>query len=106
MRFYFRAISYFRKDWPLIAFFLTLIAVSIGIGVMQAWPMAVLVDVVLNHNPIRSSWPERLFLFALPNDRFAQIIGVALIGMFMKLAQDCLGAVKIMVNNRFTQSGR
>ena len=106
MRFYIRSILYFRRDWPWIGLFLVLIVLSIGIGVMQAWPMAVLVDSVLNPVPGQLGWPHRLFLFALPHNRLAQVIGVTLIGMFMKVIQDAIGAAKTMVNNTFTYNGR
>jgi ATP-binding cassette subfamily B protein len=106
MEFYRRSISYFRRDWHWITLFLILVAASLAIGLMQAWPMAVLVDVVLNQKPQNASWAERLFLFALPNRRLAQVIGVTLIGMGMKFAQDTIGAVKTMVNNRFIYNGR
>ena len=106
MRFFLRAISFFRKDWALITVFLALVVVSIGIGVMQAWPMAVLVDVVLTPTPTAYSWPHKLFLGALPHNRLGVVIGVTLIGMSMKIAQDSLGAIKILLNNRFTFNGR
>jgi subfamily B ATP-binding cassette protein MsbA len=106
MRCCIRALSYFREDWKLISAFLALVAVSIGVGVMQAWPMAVLVDVVLNPLSAHTSWPDRLFLFALPRTRLAQIIGVTLIGMCMKILQDSLGAIKILSSKKVTYNGR
>lgn len=106
MQFFIRSILYFRRDWLWIALFLVLICVSIAIGVMQAWPMAVLVDSVLNENPVNSGWPHRLFLGALPHNRLAQVIGITLIGMFLKIAQDGLSVAKTMVNNYFTYNGR
>ena len=106
MRFYVRSISYFRRDWHWVGLFLLMVAVSIGIGVMQAWPMAVLVDSVLSPTPLSGGWPHWLFLGALPKNRLAQVIGVTLIGMLMKVTQDALGAAKTMVNNTFTYNGR
>ena len=49
---------------------------------------------------------QNCFLAPLPNNRLAQVIGITLIGMFMKIAQDAIGAIKLMVNNKFTYNGR
>ncbi len=104
MGFYFRVISYFRKDWSLITLFLVLIAISIGIGLMQAWPMAILVDSVLTPNP-RSGWVHRLFLAPLPHGMLGQVIGVTLIGMGLKIAQDGLTLIKNMLNRKIEYNG-
>ena len=106
MRFYLRAVAYFRQDWSLIGLFLALIMLSLAIGLMQAWPMALFVDVVFNTGPVRPSFFEHIFLFALPHNRLAEVIGVALIGAGLKFGQDAIGALKILVNNRFTYNGR
>src|SRR4051812_35557198 len=76
MRFYRRALAYFRPDWPLIAIWLLLIGISTGVGMLMAWPMAILIDSVLG-----SSAPQdflhRVFLARLPSSRVGQIIGLA-----------------------------
>jgi len=104
MRFYLRVISYFRKDFGLIALFLALIAFSIATGLLQAWPMAVLVDAVLTPTP-KYGWVHRLFLFALPDNMLAKVIGVTLIGMGLKITQDGLTLVKNMLNRKIEYNG-
>ena len=52
--------------------------VSIAVGLLQAWPMAVLVDAVLTPAP-RYGWVHKLFLVMLPRNMLAQVIGVTLI---------------------------
>jgi subfamily B ATP-binding cassette protein MsbA len=104
MRFYLRVVSVFRKDWPLISLFLALIGLSIAIGLLQAWPMAVLVDAVLTPAP-RYGWVHHLFLFALPKSMLAQVIGVTLIGMFLKIVQDGLTLIKNLLNRRIEYNG-
>jgi subfamily B ATP-binding cassette protein MsbA len=43
-----RSISYFRKDLWLIATLLVLIGASVLLNLLNAWPMAILVDTVLS----------------------------------------------------------
>ena len=42
-----RAVKYFRPDASLIVALLTIIAVSTLLGLLQVWPMAILIDAVL-----------------------------------------------------------
>ncbi|WP_292531221.1 hypothetical protein [Methylocystis sp.] len=44
---YRRALTYFLPDWLGIATLVVLIAVSVSVGLLEAWPLAVLVDSVL-----------------------------------------------------------
>jgi subfamily B ATP-binding cassette protein MsbA len=105
MRVYSRALAYFRRDRARIVLLLTLIAFSIGLGLLQAWPTAVLLDVVLTPNPKQPSIFHRIFLAPLPDNRLAQVIGVALIGMFLKIAQDSITTLRVMLNNRLKYNG-
>src|SRR5438045_8712208 len=70
---YRRALAYYRPDRRLLVTLLTLIAVSIALGLLQAWPTAVLIDAVLTHSP-KSDFFHRLFLFALPKSKLAQVV--------------------------------
>jgi ATP-binding cassette, subfamily B, bacterial len=101
---YARAMSYFRADVPLIVLLVTLIAMSVGLGLLQAWPVAVLVDSVLTQTP-KNDWAHRLFLAPLPNDRLFQVIGITLIGMLIKIFQDTIWMLRMMLNNRIRYSG-
>ena len=51
MRLYLRAVSYFRQDLPLVAVLLVIIFASAGLGLLMAWPMAILIDSVLTTTP-------------------------------------------------------
>ena len=77
---YRRAMSYFVPDWAWIAVLVGLIGVSVGVGLLEAWPIAVLIDSVLTQNP-RGGWVHDLFLSVLPDDKVGQVIGLVLIGM-------------------------
>jgi ABC-type multidrug transport system fused ATPase/permease subunit len=104
MRFYRRALSYFRPDWPLVAVWLLLIGTSTGLGLLTAWPMAILVDTVLGSST-QQGLIHRLFLSPLPHSRLGQIIGLASIGLLLKLTQDALGVGQTIVSNQINYSG-
>ena len=104
LQFYLRAISYFRSDHLLILLLLALTGLSILLGLAQAWPLAILIDCVLTDHP-RHCWANRLFLALLPANTVGQVIGVALIGMAIKIAQDALTWARTIVNNRINNWG-
>ena len=67
MRLYLRAVSYFRQDWPLVVALLGVIFLASGLGLLVAWPMAILVDTVLAPDaPAKSDFVHRVFLVPLP----------------------------------------
>src|SRR5437868_4457471 len=80
MRLYLRAMSYFRRDWRLLAVWGVLLGVSTIVGLLIAWPMAVLVDSVLSPHP-PSDWVHKLFLAPLPSGTVGRIVGLAAIGL-------------------------
>jgi ATP-binding cassette subfamily B protein len=104
MRAYLRTLTYFRREWPLIGLLLALIGVSIGVGLAQAWPTAVLIDAVLTPTPSKA-FIDRLFLAPLPANRLGQAIGITIIMMFLKVAQDGLTFLKSIVNRKIEFGG-
>ena len=58
MSVYRRAISYFTPDWAWIALLVGLIGVSVAVGLLEAWPLAVLIDSVLTAEP-KGDWVHR-----------------------------------------------
>ena len=103
-RLYSRAIAYFRPDLGRILLLFLLTGVSIVLALAQSWPLAVIIDVVLTRNP-HASWIHRLFLWPLPSDQLGQVIGLTLIGMVMKIVQDGLTWIKVILNNRINNWG-
>ncbi|MFL5164701.1 MAG: ABC transporter ATP-binding protein, partial [Microvirga sp.] len=81
---YRRAISYFTPDWPWIALLVGLIGVSVAVGLLEAWPLAVLIDSVLTAEP-KGDWVHRFFLSLVPDGKVGQVIGLVLIGMVLHL---------------------
>src|SRR4051812_39261797 len=104
MRLYVRALSYYRKDWPLVGLLLFLIAVSTAVGLLMAWPMAILIDSVLAA-PTKSDWAHRFFLGLLPNNHVGQIVGLGVCGLVLKFLQDILSMVQTIVTNHINYNG-
>jgi subfamily B ATP-binding cassette protein MsbA len=107
MRLYLRALSYFRSDWRLVIVWLLLIACATGIGLLTAWPMAILLDTVLASpgQPANQDWIHRLLLGPLPTARVGQIVGLAAVGLLLKVAQDLLGVAQTLVSNQINYNG-
>jgi subfamily B ATP-binding cassette protein MsbA len=101
---YRRALGYFRPDIFRIILLMLMVACSVALGLLQAWPMAILVDALLTTTP-RTDWVHRLFLAPLPSNRVGQIIGIAIIGMVLKICQDSLTLGRAMLNNHIRYSG-
>ncbi|HEV7298537.1 MAG TPA: ABC transporter ATP-binding protein [Tepidisphaeraceae bacterium] len=104
MRLYLRAFSYFKPDLSLVLIWLSLIGLSTGLGLLTAWPMAVLIDSVLTASPKRDVM-HNLFLAPLPSGQFGQIVGLAAIGLLFKLLADVLGVAQSAVSNKLNYNG-
>jgi ABC-type multidrug transport system fused ATPase/permease subunit len=103
-RLYCRALSYFREDMPLVFGWIFLICLSTALGLLSAWPMAILLDSVLA-TPTRTDTIHRLMLGALPSSRVGQIIGLAVAGLILKFLQDLLGAAQTLVSSQVNYNG-
>jgi subfamily B ATP-binding cassette protein MsbA len=98
-----RALAYFRPDWPLVLALLGLIVLSTAVGLLVAWPMAILVDSVFGHG--KDDLIHRVFVTLLPADKPAQIFALAFIGLGLKLLQDLLGIAQTVVSNHLHYRG-
>ncbi len=101
-----RALRYFRPDGWLIAIWLTAILLQVLLGLLQAWPNAILVDTVLSPTP-NYNWDfmHRLFLSILPASMLGQVLSLALIGMAMAITQSALGWARRISNRRIELNG-
>jgi subfamily B ATP-binding cassette protein MsbA len=81
---YRRALTYFLPDRVRIAALVAMIAVSVSVGLLEAWPLAVLVDSVLSSEP-KGNWIHSYFLAVLPKDKPGQIAGLVAIGLGLQL---------------------
>ena len=66
-----RAASYFAEDRKAIILLLALTSLSTLIGIIQAWPLAVLIDSLVAP-AAEKTWAHRLFLAALPHSPLGQ----------------------------------
>ncbi len=105
LRLYLRALSYFRPDRSLVLLWMLLIGLSTAVGLLAAWPMAILVDSVLSVSPAPPGAIHRLFLGPLPSTRLGQIVGLAVIGLALKLTLDLLTAAQSFVSNQVNYNG-
>jgi ABC-type multidrug transport system fused ATPase/permease subunit len=95
MRFYLRAIAYFRDDLPLILASLVLIALSTLASLLQPLMFTILIDTILSKSP-SSFWVNRGFvwlthLFGISaNDSLHQVIALAVMSLLLRVLQELL----------------
>src|SRR5687768_9102647 len=75
MKLYRRAVAYFRPDLHLVGAWILLIGLSTALGLLAAWPMAILIDSVLSA-PTNNDWIHRTFMRLLPDGRPGQILAL------------------------------
>lgn len=97
MRFYLRAISYFKQDAGKIVLSLLVIAAMTACGLLQVYPFAILTDCVFGGlKP--ADWVYKLFLAASPSSKVGQIIALALIVLGLRLVQELLSMAQTLLN--------
>lgn len=99
-----RCLAYFREDTRWIVVLLALNAALTGIGFLQYWPLAVLIDSALG-TPIGESWMHRLFLAPLPADPVKQIIGLGVIALLLALLHEVVSVYRNLLNPRINYGG-
>ncbi|MBD2013306.1 ABC transporter ATP-binding protein [Microcoleus sp. FACHB-53] len=99
-----RSISYFRRDLWLIVTLLVLIGASVALNLLNAWPMAILVDTVLSPTP-KPNWMHRLFLAPFGEGKLNQIFGMALVAMMLRILSDTVIMLRKMLNYRIQYNG-
>jgi ATP-binding cassette, subfamily B, bacterial len=99
-----RAMAYFTPDWPWIAVLVVLIGMSVAVGILEAWPLAVLIDSVLTDQP-KGDWIHALFLSVLPETKIGQIVGLVVIGMGLQLVGYFVWMARMMINYHLEYRG-
>ena len=99
-----RSISYFRKDLWLIATLLVLIGASVLLNLLNAWPMAILVDTVLSPTP-KPNWIHTLFLAPFGEGRLNGIFAMAIVAMIIRILSDTVIMLRKMLNYRIQYNG-
>jgi ATP-binding cassette subfamily B protein len=101
---YRRAFRYFTPDWPWIALLVVLIGVNVVVGLLEAWPLAILVDRVLTQEP-KGDWVHDAFLSLLPDHKPGQIIGLVLIGLVLQVIGYASWMARQMINYHLNYRG-
>ena len=104
MHSYLRALSYYRRDLAKIFLLLGLITAATLLGLLQAWPIAILMDSVLMPAP-RHDWIHRLMMAPLPNSRIGQILGLAMMTFAFRLGQEGLNMARTLVGHHINYNG-
>jgi ABC-type multidrug transport system fused ATPase/permease subunit len=99
-----RSLSYFRDDRKAIVFLIALMTVSVLISILQAWPLAVMVDTLVG-SPARRDTIHRLFLAWMPHNPLFQIVGLAVSAIGLRLVQEAIGVVKKLLGARINYNG-
>jgi ABC-type multidrug transport system fused ATPase/permease subunit len=104
MRFYLRAISYFKEDAGKIFLSLVVIAAMTACGLLQVFPFAILMDQIFNRIP-PNDWASRLFFRFLPNIGLTQIIVLAVLVLIFRLIQELLSMAQTLLNIKIGYGG-
>jgi ATP-binding cassette subfamily B protein len=104
MSVYRRTLRYFAADWVRIAALVALIGVSVCVGLLEAWPLAVLIDSVLTGQP-KGDWVHHLFLSVLPASKVGQVVGLVLMGMGLHIIGYLAWFGRMMINYHLNYRG-
>ncbi|HTW93968.1 MAG TPA: ABC transporter ATP-binding protein [Tepidisphaeraceae bacterium] len=95
LRFYFRAVTYFRTVTGKIVVQTLLMGVAALMGILQPFPLAILIDGVFGNN--RGAWEDRLFFHFAPASVAAQVIWLAVITLGLRVLQELLNMVQTIL---------
>src|SRR5262249_4529748 len=84
-----RCLTYFREDRGRMSQLLLLMGLSMLAGILQAWPLAVLVDsIVAPAAP--QGWIHRMFTTLLPHSGLGQTFGLGAAALMLGVSQQLL----------------
>jgi len=101
---YKRAIAYFFRDWLRVAALTGLIVLIVVLGTLLAWPLAILLDVVLTPTP-RTGWVYDAFLKLVPGGPVGRIAALGAAFVALKFFLDLLSCLRTMLNNSIKYRG-
>jgi ATP-binding cassette, subfamily B, bacterial len=94
----------FREDFPLVTLLLILMGGSTLLGLLQAWPLAVLVDSAVG-SPAEKNWMRQVFSIAFPNAPLTQIVALAVTALVLRLLQEFVGTARRLVDLKVQYNG-
>src|SRR5258706_11781839 len=89
-RAYIRAARYFRHDLGKIVFSTLLIGLTTLAGLAQPFPLAILIDFVLNKK-IGGPLPHRIFQSVAPSSVVGQIVLLSVLTVVLRVLQELIG---------------
>jgi ABC-type multidrug transport system fused ATPase/permease subunit len=104
IRLYLRTFAYFRDSSAQIIAQLLMICLGVLLGVLGAFPLAILIDSVLGATPA-NSWVYRLFFHFAPATKGGQIIALGIIALCLRLAQELLSMIQTLVGIKVGYQG-
>ena len=100
----FRSLRYFGDDSRSILILFGLTAASTLIGLLHAWPLAVLIDSLLPR-PASADWIHRLFLGWLPDKSIFRITALAGMALILRLLQELVTTAQKLLQSRINYAG-
>jgi ATP-binding cassette, subfamily B, bacterial len=94
---YRRAMSYFAPDRVRIMILVGLIGVSVCVSLLEAWPIAILIDTVLTDKS-NGDWIHRVFLSVLPESRLGQIVALVVFGAALQVTGYTVWMGRMMIS--------
>jgi subfamily B ATP-binding cassette protein MsbA len=104
MSVYTRAMAYFAPDRRWIAALVGLIGISVGVGLLEAWPFAVLIDSVLTQQP-QGDWIPGCSSRCSQKVKVGQIVGLVLIGLALQVIGYTVWMARMMINYHLNYRG-
>jgi subfamily B ATP-binding cassette protein MsbA len=99
-----RSIRYFSDDSRPLLVLSALMAASTLVGLLHAWPLAVLIDSLLAR-PASSDWIHSFFLGWLPHKPLFRIAALAGIALILRLLQEVLTTTQRLLNSKINYAG-
>ncbi len=100
---YKRIFAYFKQDRLLLIFLVGLIWVALFLGVLEPAAVAALTDSLAGH--IGHEWHSRLLMWLTPSGRMSRVIGLGIIWLVVRAANDTITLAREMINNQLRYNG-
>jgi ABC-type multidrug transport system fused ATPase/permease subunit len=104
IRLYARAIGYFRDSLPRIVAQIALMGLGVELGVLGAFPLAILIDGVFGQTR-GGAWQYRLFFHFAPASIVGQVIALAALTLFLRLGQELLQMIQTLLGIKVGYQG-
>lgn len=104
MSFYLRVLSYFRQSLGGIILSVVLMFLSALAGLLQPFPVGILIDTVLSDSP-STGWLHRAFLAVTPDGTLPRILALAGMMLALRVVQELLTLAQSLVTIKIGFSG-